>query len=210
MGPYEFAPSPAQVDEGGRGGYAGRMTTLPNRPNTALLVVDVQNGVVAGAHQRDAVVANVAALVEKARRARAPVVWVQHFSEEFVRGDRPLADRPRAGSSRRRAPGREGLRRCFRGHHARERARQPRRRPPDRRRRPDRRVYPLDPPWGARQGLRRHPGQGRPHDRGPDRLGRAAADQVIAHTNLYWTYETAPGRTGGTVQTSDVDFSRAG
>src|SRR4051794_22544001 len=38
------------------------MTTLENRPNTALLVVDVQNGVVAGAHERDAVVANVGSL----------------------------------------------------------------------------------------------------------------------------------------------------
>ena len=39
------------------------MTTLENRPNTALLVIDVQNGVVAGAHERDSVVANVASLV---------------------------------------------------------------------------------------------------------------------------------------------------
>jgi nicotinamidase-related amidase len=30
--------------------------------------------------------------------------------------------------------------------------------------------------------------------------------QVIAHTNLYWTYQTAPGRTAGTVATRDVDF----
>ena len=57
------------------------MSTFENRPNTALLVVDVQNGVVEGAHQRDAVVANVASLVEKARRERVPVVWVQHLSE---------------------------------------------------------------------------------------------------------------------------------
>ena len=35
------------------------MTTLENRPNTALLVVDVQQGVVDGNHQRDEVVANV-------------------------------------------------------------------------------------------------------------------------------------------------------
>ena len=32
------------------------MTTLENRPNTALLVIDVQNGVVERAHQRDTVV----------------------------------------------------------------------------------------------------------------------------------------------------------
>ena len=62
------------------------MTTLENRPNTALLVVDVQRGVVEGAHQRDAVVANVGSLVEKARRERVPVVWVQHSDEQLARG----------------------------------------------------------------------------------------------------------------------------
>ena len=41
------------------------MATLENRPNTALLVVDVQNGIVGAAHERDAVVANVGSLVEK-------------------------------------------------------------------------------------------------------------------------------------------------
>src|ERR1700674_2719491 len=62
------------------------MSTLENRPNTALLVVDVQKGVVAGAHERDAVVANVASLVDKARRERVPVVWVQHSDENITRG----------------------------------------------------------------------------------------------------------------------------
>lgn len=62
------------------------MTTLENRPHTALLVVDVQNGVVEGAHERDAVVANVASLVEKARRERVPVIWVQHSDEQIVKG----------------------------------------------------------------------------------------------------------------------------
>src|SRR5215218_2447784 len=62
------------------------MTTLENRPNTALLVVDVQVGVVGGTHERDAVVANVGSLVEKARREQVPVVWVQHSDEQTVRG----------------------------------------------------------------------------------------------------------------------------
>src|SRR3954469_12975708 len=62
------------------------MSTLENRPNTALLVVDVQKGVVEGAHERDAVVANVGTLVEKARRERVPVVWVQHADEHLARG----------------------------------------------------------------------------------------------------------------------------
>src|SRR5947199_6857806 len=62
------------------------MATLENRRNTALLVVDVQNGVVGGAHERDAVVANVGSLVEKARRERVAVVWVQHSDEQLARG----------------------------------------------------------------------------------------------------------------------------
>ena len=62
------------------------MTTLEDRPNTALLVVDVQIGIVAEAHDRDRVVANVASLVEKARQEQVPVVWVQHADEDIVKG----------------------------------------------------------------------------------------------------------------------------
>lgn len=62
------------------------MTTLVDRPNTALVVIDVQNGVVAEAHQRDRVVENIAALVERARTNAVPVVWVQHNDTELVRG----------------------------------------------------------------------------------------------------------------------------
>ncbi|HEY3709323.1 MAG TPA: isochorismatase family protein, partial [Amycolatopsis sp.] len=53
------------------------MTTLENRPNTALLVIDVQVGVVAEAYERDKAVANIAGLVERAREDGVPVVWVQ-------------------------------------------------------------------------------------------------------------------------------------
>jgi nicotinamidase-related amidase len=62
------------------------VTTLENRPNTALLVLDVQNGVVEGTHERDAVVANIGSLVEKARREGVPVVWVQHSDEHVEKG----------------------------------------------------------------------------------------------------------------------------
>ncbi len=62
------------------------MTTLEKRPNTALLVVDVQTGVVEGNHERDAVVANVGSLVDKARREKVPVVWVQHSDEGLEKG----------------------------------------------------------------------------------------------------------------------------
>jgi hypothetical protein len=40
------------------------MSTLPDRPHTALLVIDVQAGVVADTYQRDAVVANIGTLVD--------------------------------------------------------------------------------------------------------------------------------------------------
>src|SRR6202048_4592313 len=62
------------------------MSTLENRPNIALLVIDVQNGVVGGAHERDTVVANVGSLVDKARRERAPVVWVPPSDKGLARG----------------------------------------------------------------------------------------------------------------------------
>jgi nicotinamidase-related amidase len=62
------------------------MTTLPDRPNTALLVIDVQNGVVTGAVDRDGVVARIGTLVEQAREAGTPVVWVQHSSDDLPQG----------------------------------------------------------------------------------------------------------------------------
>jgi nicotinamidase-related amidase len=62
------------------------MTTLTERPRTALLVIDVQNGVMAGAHNRAAVIANVSSLVDRARAERVPVVWVQHSNDEMPVG----------------------------------------------------------------------------------------------------------------------------
>jgi nicotinamidase-related amidase len=61
------------------------MATLSDRPNTALLVIDVQNGVVAHAHNRDGVIANIGALVDRARAEDVPVVWVQHADEAMPR-----------------------------------------------------------------------------------------------------------------------------
>jgi nicotinamidase-related amidase len=55
------------------------MTTLKNRRGTALVVLDMQNGVLANAYRRDEVIANVRTLVNKARSEKVPVIWVQHF-----------------------------------------------------------------------------------------------------------------------------------
>src|SRR6478609_7569063 len=58
------------------------MTSLRDRPNTALLVVDMQNDVVDDAYRRDAVIANINTLVDKARADDVPVIWVQHFDDD--------------------------------------------------------------------------------------------------------------------------------
>jgi len=62
------------------------MTSLPGRTRTALVVIDVQNGVVGNAYERDRVVANIHTLVERARREDVPVVWVQHSSADLPVG----------------------------------------------------------------------------------------------------------------------------
>lgn len=62
------------------------MGTLAGRPSSALLVVDVQVGVVASAHRRDEVVAAISRLVAAARGAGTPVVWVQHHDDELAEG----------------------------------------------------------------------------------------------------------------------------
>src|ERR1700722_16468387 len=77
------------------------MTALPNRSNTALLLVDVQNGVLANAYNRDGVIANINALVNKARSERVPVVWVQHSDHQLPRDSeswRSVPDLARLGS----------------------------------------------------------------------------------------------------------------
>ena len=39
--------------------------------------------------------------------------------------------------------------------------------------------------------------------------GAPSPEAVIAHTNLYWRYQSAPGRTAGTVDTAEVSFAPA-
>ncbi len=81
-----------------------RMSMFADRPDRALLVIDVQQGVVHDAYRRDEVVARIAALVASARSGGVPVVWVQHNEPEMaigsefwqlVPGLEPAADEPR-------------------------------------------------------------------------------------------------------------------
>ncbi len=183
------------------------MTTLVNRPNTALLVIDVQNGVVGEAHDRDNVVANIATLIDKARAAGVDVVWIQHNSDELVRGSESWQFVPEL--VRRES---EPLVQKAYGDSFEE--------------------TDLESVLAAR-GFGRLVVAGAQTDecirstlhgaiaRGYDAtlvgdahttedltsFGAPPPDKVIAHTNLYWQYHRAPGRTAGTVSTADVDFA---
>ena len=182
------------------------MTTLGNRPNTALLVLDVQNGSTEGAHERDAVVANVGSLVEKARRERVPVVWVQHSDEQLARGAdewrivaeltpddaEPLIEKSYGDSfedtTLETVLSGLGVGRLV--------------------------VVGAQTDECVRSTL--HGAIVRGYDatlvsdahttEDLTEWGAPPPDQVIAHTNLYWANHAAPGRTAGTVETKDVDF----
>jgi nicotinamidase-related amidase len=182
------------------------VTTLENRPNTALLVVDVQNGVVEGAHERDAVVANVGSLVERARRERVPVVWVQHCDEGLARGSdewrivpellpgdgEPLVEKSYGDSFEDTA-----LEAVLAGLGVGRLV-----------------VVGAQTDVCVRSTL--HGAFARGYDatlvsdahttEDQTAWGAPPPAQVIAHTNLYWTHQTAPGRTAGTVETKDVDL----
>jgi nicotinamidase-related amidase len=60
------------------------MSKFTDRTKSALLVIDVQVGVVADAFERDVKIANMSKAVDKARAESIPVIWVQHSDEELV------------------------------------------------------------------------------------------------------------------------------
>ncbi len=59
------------------------MSTL-NRGGKALIVIDVQVGVVAEAHKRESVLTAINVAIDKARNAGVPVVWVQHSDSGLI------------------------------------------------------------------------------------------------------------------------------
>jgi nicotinamidase-related amidase len=65
------------------------MATVHPRNRTALLVIDMQVGIVASTWEREKIVANVAHVVSRARDAGVPVIWVQHNDSELPRGSDP-------------------------------------------------------------------------------------------------------------------------
>ncbi|WP_055523774.1 cysteine hydrolase family protein [Streptomyces graminilatus] len=185
------------------------MTTLPDRPNSALLIIDVQNQVMEGAHNRDEVLANINILVDKARAEGAPVVWVQHSSDELktgsegweyvpelVRRDTEPLVHKRYGDSFEATE----LEDVLAGHSVGRLL-----------------VTGAQTDWCVRSTL--HGGLVRGYDvtlvsdahatEDLTEYGAPKPAEVIAHTNLYWQYQTAPGRTAGTVSASEATFAAA-
>jgi nicotinamidase-related amidase len=185
------------------------VTTLADRPNTALLVIDVQNGVVGEAYDRDAVVARIAGLVGKARDERVPVVWVQHSDDGMPAGGEswrivgelsPAEAEPVVGKRYGDAFEDTTLETVL----------------------AERGVGRLIVTGAETDACIRATLHGA-FTRGYDATlvsdahttgdksswGAPAPEQVIAHTNLYWTYHDGPGRTAGTVETKAVDFGAA-
>ena len=182
------------------------MTTLPERSNTALLVIDVQNGVVDEAHDRDAVVARIGSLVQRAREAEVPVIWVQHVDEDLPEGsdawqyvpelnvgdDEPVVGKYYGDSfedtNLETLLAERGV-----GHLI---------------------VTGAQSDQCVRSTL--HGAIARGYDAtlvgdahttiDLSKYGAPSPDKVIAHTNLYWKYHEVPGRKGGVVETADVRF----
>jgi len=183
------------------------VSTLSDRPNTALVVIDVQNGVVGGAHERDQVVANIGTLVGKARADGVPVVWVQHSGENLEQGseawqlvpelDReesePLVHKTFADSFEdtdlEDVLAQAGIGRLF--------------------------VSGAQTDECIRSTI--HGAFVRGYDvtlvgdahttEDLTEYGAPSPDKVIAHTNLYWRYHRAPGRTAAVQNTADVTFT---
>ena len=187
------------------------MCSLPDRPNTALLVVDVQNDVVAETLNRDDVIAHIKTLVDRARAEDVPVIWVQHSDDDhIVKGSdgwqyvpelrrleaEPLVQK-RYGDSFEDTTLESEL--------------------------AERRVGRLVVTGAQTDACIRATLHGA-FTRGYDTTlvsdahttedftsyGLPPADKVIAHTNMYWTWQEAPGRTASVVKTADVSFDAAG
>ncbi|HEY5120086.1 MAG TPA: cysteine hydrolase family protein [Acidimicrobiales bacterium] len=182
------------------------MTTLENRPNTALLVIDVQNGVVEGAHERDTVVANINNLVQRARRGGVPVIWVQHSSEELKKGSDKWRIVPELSPSDAEPLVEKNYGDSFEETNLETVL-------------VDLGVGQLVVVGAQTDACIRSTLHGA-FVRGYDTTlvsdahttedltawGAPPPNQVIAHTNLYWSCQEAPGRTAGTVATKDVSF----
>ncbi len=182
------------------------MTTLEDRSEASLIVIDVQNDVVAGAFGRDEVVANIRLLVDRSRAAGVAVVWVQHSDAGMVRGSEEWALVPELAREDTEALVHKQYGDAFE-------------------------ATDLEAVLSAA-----HVGKlivvGAETDacirstihgaftRGYDvtlvadahtagdksEWGAPPTEAVIRHTNLYWQFHSAPGRTAAVIDTADVTF----
>ncbi|MCX4767052.1 cysteine hydrolase [Streptomyces sp. NBC_01275] len=185
------------------------MTTLPDRPHTALLVVDVQNGVVEGAPRRDEVIANINALITAARAQDVPVVWIQHSDDDLEHGSEQwqyvpelvrLDSEPLVHKNYVDSFEDTDLEAVLAG-------------------RGVGRVVVTGAQTDACIRATLHGAFVRGYDvtlvrdahttEDLTEYGAPAPEQVIAHTNLYWSWQSAPGRSAGTVDTAKVTFETA-
>lgn len=184
------------------------MSTLQDRDSTALVVVDVQNDVVAEAPHRDEVVARIADLVQRARAEGAPVVWVQHSEdEELVRGTPGWEIVPELVPADGEARVHKRYGDSFEGTDLEDVLAAAR----------VGRLVVTGAETDACVRSTIHGGFTRGYDvtlvgdahtsGDKSAWGAPPVDDVIAHTNLYWQFQAAPGRTAAVVDAADVVFS---
>jgi nicotinamidase-related amidase len=183
------------------------MTTLTDRPGTALLVIDVQNGVMAASHDTETVVGRIEALVARAREEHVPVVWVQHSSDELPVGSEQWEYVPQL----QRADGEALVAKQHGDSFEATDLEQVL---------ADARVGRLVVTGAQTDACIRSTIHGA-FTRGYDvtlvgdahttedltAYGAPAPGDVISHTNLYWGFQTAPGRTAAVVPAADVAFT---
>jgi nicotinamidase-related amidase len=182
------------------------MTTLPGRTNTALVVIDVQNGVVDGAHERDAVVSRIGSLVDRARHANVPVIWVQHTDEDMPVGSEAWQYVPELNQRDGEPLVHKHYGDSFEDTELEQLL-------------ADREVGHLVVTGAQSDQCIRCTLHGA-FTRGYDATlvgdahttvdlsayGAPPPEQVIAHTNLYWKYQAAPGRAGAVVESDKLEF----
>ena len=182
------------------------MTTLRGRPNTALLVVDVQNAVVANAHRRAEVIANINTLIDKARAQQVPVIWVQHSDDDTPEnsdGWRYVPELQRHES--------EPLVHKHYGDSFEDTTLEA-----ELAQREVGRLVVAGAQTDACIRATIHGAFTRGYDtvlvsdahttEDFSQYGLPPADKVIAHTNMYWTWQVAPGRNASVVDTAAVTF----
>jgi nicotinamidase-related amidase len=183
------------------------MPTLSDRPNSALMVIDVQKGVMAAAHDREAVLSNIVTLVDRARAEGVPVVWVQHSDGGMPEGSddwqyvpelqrteaEPLVHKHHGdafeGTDLEEVLGKAAIGRLV--------------------------VAGAQTDVCVRSTI--HGAFARGYDvtlvgdahttEDLSSYGAPTPDKVIAHTNLYWGYQSAPGKSAAVVDTKEVSLA---